>query len=94
MICALFYHTQSGCHSNQQCFKNMILVPQKNIIYLNKKRRLSLGEIVGNMLQETISNFKKQYKMISREQYFSKDVSFFFLLHLENTLVHAAVIPL
>lgn len=61
----------SGYHGNQLWFKNMILVTQGDIVFLNKKRRISLGKTVRNIFQEATSNFRKQHKL-----YFYEDIAF------------------
>lgn len=66
-----FNHMPSGYHGNQLWFKNMILVPQGDIVFLNKKKRISLGKTVRNIFQEATSNFRKQHKL-----YFYEDVTF------------------
>lgn len=89
-----FNHMPSGYHDNQLWFKNMILVTQGDIVFLNKKRRIALGKTVRNIFQEATSNFRKQHKWCFVNYTFMRMLPFFFWLHFDIILVRVAVIPL
>lgn len=93
-MCSFFFnHMPSGYHDNQLWLKNMILVTQGGMVFLNKKR-ISLGKTVGNIFQEATSNFRKQRKWRLMSYTFLRMLPFLFWLHLDIVLVHVAVIPL